>query len=251
MIIKLTFIVFFAIFSATFIQAQPKFTITATGGYGMPLPDLKGDITDSVEREAEESYFMKSGYNFGLAGKYALGKNKNIRLTLGGTYNKFSLDDSYHHTNHVEIHSEISIITASLGGEYAFLPKDKTNPFLSLDLTGNFFSGETEVAVTADSTADHDELGTTSSKLKSASRFGIAVGGGVDVTFNKTFGAVFGFKYNLANLIGKEYSATSAVGEYNLNDKEETTNKAKNISYIQIYGGINIYFGHPKKTVKK
>jgi hypothetical protein len=247
---NLIFLFLFALTSAVSF-AQPSIIISVNGAYNLPLPDLKGDLTDSVERAADESYFMKTGFSVGLTGKYAIGKTRNIRLTLGGSYNRFSVDDSYHHTNHIEVHSNISIITASLGAEYSFLPKEKTNPFLGLELTGNFFSGKTEEIVTADSTMDHDELGTTTSNLKSASRFGIAVGGGVEVTFSKSFGALFGFKYNIANLVGKEYSATSAVGEYNLNDKEESANKSKNIQYIQIYGGVSFYFGHPKKVVKK
>ncbi|CAG1021810.1 hypothetical protein DOJK_01258 [Patescibacteria group bacterium] len=241
----------FAVMIVSVTYSQPGFTISLTGAYALPLPDLKGDLTDSLERAAGESYFMKTGYSVGLKGKYGVGRKKNIRLTLGGAYSRFSVDDSYHHTNHIEVHRNISIITASLGAEYSFLPKEKTNPFLGLELTGNFFSGKSDETVTADSTADHDELGTTTENLKSASRFGIAVGGGVEVTFNKTFGAVFGFKYNLANLVGKEYNSTSVVGEYNLNDKEESTNKAKNISFVQIYGGVNFYFGHPRKVVKK
>ena len=240
---KLLTAVLFICFLSPAVFTQPKITLNITGGYGLPLPDLKGNITDSADRE--NTYLMKTGFNAGITGKYAFDKKGKIRLTFGGSYNKFSVDDTYEHTNSVSIHSNINIITVNIGGEYAFSPKEKTNPFIGLDLTGNFFSGnyeeDTDTLIT-----DHS-LGTETATMKSASRFGIAVGGGFDVSLNKSFGAVFGFKYNFANLIGKEFSSTSAVGEYNLNDKEDGVNSAKNISYFQIYAGVSFYLAHPKK----
>ncbi|MBZ0204014.1 MAG: outer membrane beta-barrel protein [Ignavibacteria bacterium] len=231
--------------------SQPKLTINVTGGYSLPLPQLKGDITDSTAREGGNSYFMKTGFNLGLTGKYAVDKKGRIRITLGGAFNKFSVNESYVHTNNVEVHSSISIISGSLGAEYSFTPKEKTRPYLGLELTGNFFSGKTEEIVTAATVTEHGDLGTTTSTLKSASRFGISAGGGVDVDISKKIGAVFGFKYHLANLIGKDYISSSAAGEYNLNDKENGTVKARNISFIQIFLGFSFSLGHPKKTVKK
>jgi outer membrane protein W len=247
---------FLALLLVSFITAgtlhsQPKLTISLTGGYGLPMPQLRGDVPDSVDRA--ETYLMKTGYNLGLAGKYAFGKKSNVRVTLGGTYNKFSVDDNYTHVNDINIHSNISIISAGLGAEYSFTPKDKTRPFVGLEVTGNFFSGETTETVTAPDTtqSDHSDIGTYTSKLTSASRFGLALGGGVDVSFNETVGAVFGIKYNFANLIGKEYIQSSAVGEYNLNDKENGSLKSRNIMYLQVYLGVSLFLGETKKSVKK
>jgi opacity protein-like surface antigen len=227
--------------------SQPKFTINVFGGYNLPLPDLKGDVTDSVDREG--TYVTKNGFNAGFIGKYTVDKRGMFKITLGGSYNSFSGEGDYVHTNNVHIHKKINILTIGLGAEYAFLPKGKVNPFLGLDLTGNFFSGEDEETVTA--ITDHDE-GSETLKLKSASRFGIGVGGGVDFAFSKNVGALAGFKYHLANLIGKEHSETTAAGEYNLNDAEHThdseTISSRNISFLQFYAGMSFYFGHPKKT---
>jgi opacity protein-like surface antigen len=229
------------------IYSQPKLTIDVTGGYSLPLPQLKGTI-DSANSSLGESYFLKTGFNLGLTGKYALDKKRKFRVTFGGSYNKFTGAETYSHTNTIDFHTNMSIIAASLGAEYSFTPKEKTAPFIGLEFNGNFLSGKTEETVTAPETADHDTFGTTTSTLKSASRFGFAVGGGVDVAFNKSIGALFGFKYNFANVIGKEYSSTSAAGEYNLNDKENGTLKAKNIMYFQIYLGISFYFNQQKKA---
>ncbi|MBE2225701.1 MAG: outer membrane beta-barrel protein [Ignavibacteria bacterium] len=228
------------------IAAQPRLVIAVTGGYNLPLPPLKGTI-DSVNSELGESYFVKTGYNLGLSGKYALDKKGRVRVTFGGSYNKFSGEETYSHTNDVRLHTTMGIISANLGAEYSFTPREKTAPFVGLDLTGNFFSGKSEETVTIPTTADHNDPGTTTTNLKSASRFGLAVGGGVDVAFNKSIGAVFGAKYHFANLIGKEYIATSSAGEYNLNDKENGSLKAKNIMYFQLYLGVTFYFNQQKK----
>jgi len=228
------------------IFAQPRLVIAVTGGYNLPLPQLKGTI-DSANSELGESYFVKTGFNLGLSGKYALDKKGKVRLTFGGSYNKFTGEEAYSHTNDVAYHTNMSILSANLGAEYSFSPREKTAPFIGLDLTGNFLSGKTEETVTIPTTADHNDPGTTTTNLKSASRFGLAVGGGVDVAFNKSIGAVFGAKYHFANLIGKDYIATSSAGEYNLNDKENGTMKAKNIMYFQLYLGVTFYFNQQKK----
>ncbi len=237
----------FGLVSLSSIYSQPKFTIDVTGGYSLPLPQLKGTI-DSANSESGESYFMKTGFNLGLTGKYAVDKKRKIRITFGGAYNKFTGAETYNHTNIIDFHTNMSIISASLGAEYSFTPKEKTAPFIGIEFNGNFLSGKTEETVTASTTSDHDTFGTTTTNLKSASRFGFSVGGGVDVAFNKSIGALFGFKYNFANIIGKEYSATSAAGQYNLNDKENGTLKAKNIMYFQIYLGVSFYLGQMKKA---
>lgn len=229
------------------LYTQPKFVVAVTGGYSLPLPPLKGTI-DSANSSLGESYFVKTGFNLGVSGKYAFDKKGRVRLTFGGNYNKFSGEEAYSHTNDISFHTNMSIISANLGAEYSFTPREKTAPFIGLDLTGNFISGKTEETVTAPSTSDHDDFGTTTTTLKSASRFGLAVGGGVDVQFNKSIGAVFGAKYHFANLIGKEYLASSSAGEYNLNDKENGSIKAKNIMYFQIYLGITFYFNQQKKS---
>ena len=243
---KIKLILAVLLFMAAGIFAQPKFTVAVTGGYNLPLPQLKGTI-DSANSETGESYWVKTGYNFGLGGKYSIDKKRRIRLTFGGSYNKFSGEETYSHTNNIEFHTNLTSLSAYIGAEYSFSPREKTAPFIGIDLTGNFFSGKTEVTVTADTTADHDTFGTTTTNLASGSRFGIAIGGGVDVAFNKSIGALFGFKYHFDNLVNKQYKDSAPVGEYYLNDKESGSNPAKNIMYFQIYLGLSFHFGTSAK----
>lgn len=248
---KIKIILAFLVITAVSIYTQPRLVIAVTGGYDLPLPQLKGTI-DSSNKSSGESYWVKTGFNLGLQGKYAVDKKRRLRITFGGSYNKFSGEESYFHIYDVDHHATVNIISAGLGAEYSFTPKEKTAPFLGLELTGNFISGKTEEIVTdTSSTADHNTAGTFNTTMKNTVRFGFAIGGGVDVAFNKSIGAVFGAKYNWANVIGKEYVSSSAAGEYNLNDKEYSTVKAKNIMYFQIYLGVTFYIGQNKSNPKK
>lgn len=224
--------------------SQPQLKVHLTGGYNVPLPDLKGDLTDSADQV--NTFGMKNGFNAGADVKYFLGKKRNVGITLGLTYNSFSNSvDSTAGT----YKGKLNDFSAALGIEYSFLPKGKTQPYLGLEFTGNFFSGEGKFVPTSGAE--------TKFTLKSASRFGIAIGGGIDFAFSKSVGANIGVKYHMANLIGKDYDSTVSVNstEYPLNDKEFTsgsfTSPSKNISYIQLSAGVSFFFNQPKKVVKK
>ena len=227
--------------------SQPQLKLHVTGGYNLPLPDLKGEQTfTTIEKD---TYGMKSGFNAGVDVKYFLGKKRNVGITLGLNSNMFSnnVDTTLAGTTYTQ-KNKINTFQAALGVEYNFMPKGKTQPFLGLALTGNFFSGSSKL--------DPALTGYTESTLKSASRFGLRVGGGLDFKLSKSVGAVLGFIYNMANLIGKAYDSTVVLGsnEYNLNDKEytvgTTTMKSRNISYINVYAGVSFYFNEPKKMKK-
>jgi len=215
--------------------SQPQIKVHVTGGYNLPLPDLKGEYPADTN-----SLYQKSGFNAGADVKYYLGKKRNVGITLSGTYNSFSSGD-VNVTGGTSI-SKVNIISLGLGVEYSFMPKGKTNPFLGAEFTGNFFGGKSTYTPTTGTA--------TEVTLKSASRFGIGVGGGLDFTFNKSIGAVVGFKYNMTNLIGKDSVTSTVTNEYTLIDKETTATKSKNLSFIQVYAGVTFSFNHPK-AIKK
>ncbi len=236
---------FLSVNNSTF--SQPQVTLHLTGGYNVPLPDLKGDLLDSAD--LMNTFGMKQGFGFGIDGKYYLGKKRNVGITLGVGYQMFSNSEDTSQYIGKDIKAKLNAFTVGLGVEYAFMPKGKANPFIGAEFTGHFFSGNFE-----------STLGsvTTKSDLKSASRFGAAIGAGVDIKLNKSVGIVVGGKYHLANLIGKEAPDTTVIAttnEYPLIDKEYTqggvTIESKNISYIQLYLGLSLYLNQPKKMVKK
>jgi outer membrane protein W len=227
------------VFAVSSSFAQPQITVHVTGGYNLPLPDLKGTYpTDS------NSYFQKSGFNAGADAKYFLGKKRNLGITLSLAYNSFSSGDIS--VTGATVLSKMNMFTTALGVEYSFMPKGKANPFLGVGFAANFFSGKTTVTPT---TGTATEL-----TLKSASRFGIQANLGVDVMLNKSIGFVVGAKYDMANLIGKDTTSTTGNTEYALNDKEytvgTTTISAKNIGWISVYAGVSFYFNRPKSMKK-
>jgi outer membrane protein W len=223
------------------VYSQPQLKINVFGGYNLPLPDLKGDLESTTD--AQNTYLMKMGFGFGANAKYYLGKKRNVGVTLGLGYQLFSNSaDTSAALLSSNIKTKLNAFTAGLGVEYSFMPKGKAQPFFGAEFTAHFFSGETELTY----------AGTTQkATLKSASRFGAAVGAGVDIKLSKQIGIVIGAKYNLANLIGKAYDSVTTATEYNLNDKEHTsgstTIKSRNISYIQAYLGLTFFLNEPKR----
>ncbi len=222
------------------IYSQPKFTIHVTGGYSAPLGDFKQPL-DTVPEGFP--YMMKTGFNFGIDGKLALGKKGNFRVVLGATYNMFSNSGT---TPVGDFHPKVNILVISLGGEWAFSPTKKVNPFLGLDFTGSFFNGS------------FDLPNDPHTKLRSETRIGIQPGAGLDFALSKNVGAVVGIKYHIVNLLGAgaDNESEIAANEVDLGDKahtlaDGTTSTAKTVSYFQAYGGISFYFGAPKRTMKK
>lgn len=226
------------------LYSQPQIVISLTGGYNLPLPDLKGNLPDSLGGPFADSltYLVNQGFNFGATGKYALGKKRNVRINLGFTYNMFSQSKDYSSGSvSTAIKQKINAINISAGVEYAFQPKAKVNPYLGLDLGTYLYSGE----------FTSSGFFNLNQKLKSATRFGGAIGGGIEFQFSKQVGANVGFKYHLANLIGKEFDSAAVTStQWALNDKEytvdNTTVKSRNIQYLQLSAGISFFLNQPR-----
>ncbi|MGH2575935.1 MAG: outer membrane beta-barrel protein, partial [Ignavibacteria bacterium] len=229
-------------------------------GYSLPLADLKGDYPDSlglITRDVRNTYLMKSGFSFGVSGKYAIDSTRKSRVTAGLNYNRFSQTKDYElsggRTRTVE--NRMSITAASLGLEYSFRPAERINPFIGLELMGNFFGGKIETS--GDTTIIQNR--------KFETRFGVQANGGADFRITKNIGVIIGVRYCLANLIGKdrrvdtasnyptddEQQGSGANNEIQLNDKESSTQSSKVIYYLQFYAGVSVYLGQPMKKVKK
>lgn len=235
------------LFAVTNINAQPQMKVHVYGGYNVPLGNLDGNSKWATNTLPDVYAYMKSGFNAGADFKYFLGKKRNIGLLLNAAYNSYSTGDLAITGSSFTINSKLNDVRIGIGAEYDFMPMKKANPFIGIDLTGNFLSGKTT-----------SSAGGTDQTLNSASRFGLAVGAGVDIMVNKSFGFVIGAKFDFMNLIGKQDSAsigTLSANTYGLFDKAGTMNgvsyNAQNYMDLQIYGGVTFAFGQPKKTVKK
>lgn len=225
--------------------SQPQTIIIFSGGYNLPLPDLYGKFGDTREtftgngNPYSNSYFFTNGINFGLQVKHALNKQKRFRITGGFIYNLFSQNKEYSGADGISIEYSLNILQMSAGVGYSFITKkSKVNPFAELEGCFNLFSGSyKKIPLSGDE---------KTMSLNSTYRIGFNAGAGVDFVMGQRMGAVLGFKYNFANLIGKK-SEGDSQNNYNINDKEEIINgityKNRNITYLLFYAGLSFYFG--------
>ena len=241
-----------ALFAVSTFYAQPALTVHVTGGYSLPMPDLKGTWPDDFTAlKNPQPLYMKSGFNVGADAKYYVDKKlRSFGITLSLAYMGFTSGDlpaaaidSLHTQGAFK--TALNSFTAGLGVEYKFLTKKKASPFVGAEFTANFLSGK----ITPSSGNEFT--------LKSTSRFGLAFNLGVDIKLSKNIGIIVGGKYALMNLIGKDtVTSSTPLTEYTLRDKSYTTAggvsvNALNLSYLQFYGGISFYLMQPKVKVKK
>lgn len=262
----LLIIILFA--SGSSIFAQPKFTINLTGGYGVPLGDFKTDLpptsplTEDNRADADYfPYYTKQLVNFGLDGKLAIGKKGNFRAVFGATYNMFSNNteaifriDTNNTLAVTEFKPNVNVFSVFLGGEWAFMPKGKVNPFIGAGFAANFFGGSFEFGREV---RVKGEQRTGPMDMKSETRIGIVFDGGVDFMLSKNVGLIVGMKYHMINPLGKGADDPSEIGpnEIDLGDMEHTedgkTFPNRTISSFNGYAGVSFYFGAPKVTKKK
>ncbi|RPI14486.1 MAG: hypothetical protein EHM58_16370 [Ignavibacteriae bacterium] len=222
--------------------SQAKATVHLNGGYNVAIGDLKGDFDNLAD---SNTYLMHNGYSFGFIIKKAYGRGGNLRGTGNINFSVFS------QSKHVEeelvtkdAELTMNILTIGFGGEWAFAPKrGKLNPFVGAELCFNYFTGslvwsDDYVADSLDQSADLS--------MKPSLRFGVQIGGGIDFQIHQSIGFITGVKYSWTNILGKKWERDSP-SEYKLKDGEYTEGNyhlpARNITFLQIYGGFSYYFG--------
>jgi outer membrane protein W len=246
------------------LYSQPKFIINVTGGYGVPMGDFKTALpAPGTKADADwYPYYTKQLINFGADGKLALGKKGNLRVVLGVTYNMFSnnvdasflTDTSTGTLSTVNFKPKVNILSISLGAEWAFMPKGKTNPFIGIGMTGNFFGGS---YTWGQNVYVHGVQRTGPMDMKSETRIGFIIDGGVDFMLSKNIGAIVGIKYHMINPLGKGADNPADIGpnEIDLGDMAHTeggnTFANRTISSFNGYAGVSFYFGAPKTIIKK
>lgn len=241
--------------------AQPKITLNAFGGYGVPLGDFATEVPQTTRADADYfPYYTKQLVNFGADGKLAFGKEGNARVVFGLTYNMFSNNtdaifraDSTGTLITTEFNPKVNVFSVMLGGEWAFQPKKQLNPYVGAGLAANFFSGEFEFGAPV---FVKGEVRNGPMEMKSETRIGIYLDAGLDYRISSQFGINGGIKYHFINPIGKGADEEEEIGEneIDLGDQEHDEDgmhfDARSISSINGYLGVSFYFGAPK-TIKK
>ena len=236
----------------TITYSQPSGIFQFTVGYSMPVGSMRGTFgstssTFMVNNLDTNSYYIKSGYGYGLLVKKAFGKEKHFELTAGLFFNLFNQNIEYTSTDSsVSISNKMNITTVSVGAEWSFLPKNHHFcPFAGATFDVSIFSGSLTSILSGSSTSVLVSQ-TNTMNLWSQLRFGVSFGGGIDFPIQQNVGAVIGTKYYITNLLGKK-SQTNDLLHYGLNDASYTTNNvtlpARTIAFLQFYGGISFYFG--------
>lgn len=213
------------------------------------MADLKGEFADTVSFSNLTSspiiivdsatYYTKNGINYGMMFKKAIGKKGNFRIVTRMNFSSFTQTKEYNlPTSFIKASHTVKVLSFTLGAEWAFFPRRALiNPFAGADFMASFFSGEFEI---------ENGNETTTNTLSTARRLGFQLGGGIDFQLHQSIGAIVGFNYSFANLIGKRYYGPRG-NEYSLDDREHTVGSSakpsRNINYLQLYGGVSLYFG--------
>lgn len=238
-------LILIAISTGNMTLSQPTATVQFIGGYSMPLGDYHGTFGDTRAtftgggNPDSNSYFMKSGVNYGIFLKFPIARKSPFSIKAGVGFNAFGQSKEYtESTGSVTVDLSQSILGISIGGEYDIADrKSKFRPFVGVELSANFLSGKyTEDYI--DSTETFD--------MKGAVRMGVNLSAGVDFVLHNNIGVLVGAKYSIANVIGKSYLEDSRK-TYGLNDDSYTVGNisypSRNITFLQLYGGMSFYFG--------
>lgn len=243
--LKQFLIIFILIAAVNTAFAQPTATVQFVVGYSIPLGDYSGTFGETRDQFTHNgnpdsnSYFMKPGINYGIFVKIPIRKRSPLSIKGGVAFNIFSQSKEYiEGTGSVTVDLKQSLFVISLGSDYDFGGrKSKIKPFLSAEISGNFFAG---------SYSENYVDSTESLSLNPVFRLGINAGAGLDFKLHHNIGFLVGAKYSIANIIGKNYKDDTRT-KYNLNDAGHSKNNisipSRTITYLQIYGGLSFYFG--------
>ncbi|MCI0448223.1 MAG: hypothetical protein L0Y79_00360 [Chlorobi bacterium] len=242
---SLIFLIITAFAFVNITNSQPTAIVKFIGGYSLPLPDLKGNFGNMYNQWTgngnpdTNTFFMKSGINYGIFVKFPVKRNSNVNIIGGIAFNVFNNSISYDDTTgRGDFDLTQSILGVTFGAEYAFQSKkSRFNPFIGAEFMLNVFGGSLTIETPE---------GTTDLSMNSTTRYGFQFGAGADYVVHNNIGITLGVKYAFANLLGREFK-DDIGSKYNLNDGEYTsggvTYPEKNIQYLQFYGGMSFYFG--------
>lgn len=230
--------------------SQPKATFQLIGGYSIPLKDYEGTFGNTYAtftfggNPDSASYFMKSGINYGIIGKFPINRKKlPLNITGGLLINGFGQNKQYPNDSaggYLELDLTQNITTIGFGLEFSAAGKKTVlNPYLGVEFIVNIFSGHFTSYESLSGT-------TTTYTLNNTFRGGVQARGGIDYVLHNNVGVTAGAMYTIANLIGKS-SGKDITPNYYLNDSEHSDQgsvfPARTISYLQFFGGFSFYFG--------
>jgi hypothetical protein len=210
--------------------AQPKILLDLGINFAKPLDNFKGYRPAIGYTTFDESYGVFFGLGFNANFKYAMGKQRNSRLTTGLSTERFLNSSFSKDPNASSDNTDVRIHSLSIGYEYSALPKKVVNPYFGAGLSFNMMNaGYYWNGVSVDG--------------KTEFRMGILADAGMDIRVNKNGGLIVGTKLHYANLVGKTSDPTTLnrTNEIPLNDASYIYNRktydAINFIFLRFYLG--------------
>lgn len=261
---KLLLLFIIIIFSSQFINSQPRYIIHLTGSFNLPMNELAGDPANhfkvgagSIIDENPMKVYEKLGFGFGADVKYLVPGLENIRAVFSLGYNMYSnnyaIPQGVQYYGGLNYIPKFNFITASIGGEYDILPKNKINPFFGIDLSANFYTGEEKF-----DPAPSNPIIPAVTTIDAGSRIGVQINAGADIKLNDDLGIICGARYHLINFIGKDNGSNSdttttgrpgrpLIDGVHYVSSVSTTFQAMSLNSLNFYAGVSFYFLQPKK----
>lgn len=251
-LLTLTFLLFF-IFSFSYSQVKkvpvkpPKFTLSFALSYNYAAARAYGSVYGfSVKYDSSTRGYFFNGQNYGMLqgggimniGKLALDKKRRLRATYNIGYNLFynySQDNS-------NINTKWHLFNGALGLEYSFSPKSKFKSYVGFEFLYTLLFGSWNTDYT-------DSTGATKNiyvKFNTAHRLGAALNSGIEFKIKKRTGLLLGYRLIWANILPKQNKFSSSVTDAYINDSKNDNGVdigfSKQIVYLQLIAGVNIYF---------
>ncbi len=242
---------------------SPEFILEFSGSFNIPTGSTKGNIEDFFKFE---NYGTIYGLGFHLNIKYAANKKGTLYPYINVGLSQLQNDDnkkSYIDSNIIsggyplpgsDIYkptngSSLLIIRSAFAGaglQYIFNSKSSFIPFAGVELNYSYIWGY--YVQNPNLPAGNNPKGQTTFNINGASRFGFGFNIGTDYRISNHLGFVFGLKYKLENLFGKQSEKSTEKNTMNLLDKASgnlntNLNKSRNIEYLEFYLGFAVFAG--------
>jgi outer membrane protein W len=229
----------------------------------VPVFDTRGDLQDFF---TFKDFGLVYGIGFHFNVKYAANKKASIFPYLSFGFCQLQNDDNENayidsniirgyplpgnqtYGNKVNGNSILAlrIIHLGLGAQYYFSSKHQLLPFIGAEIDYNSIWGfyeQTPTVVTGNAPA-----GKTYFTINNTTRIGVGIDAGLDYRITKNLGFVFGTKFKIANLFGKNSESSNDINKMNLLDKAATNlnsnlSTSRNINYFEFYIGFSVFAG--------
>lgn len=219
----------------------PRFVLSASLSYDYAFSrNDVGTFSESIDPITGKNYFssntlaIQHGLGITTEGKWAINKNRRLRMTGDLSYNHFynSHDKGLNRTRW-------QILNVGAGIEYNFQPRRKNSSYIGGEVLYTLMWGAWQTDVTyPDGSQSNIYI-----KFSPAHRLGIAVKTGMEFRMTKNTSFNLGIRGVWANIAPKQNKYSSNAYETFINDSQNSggisLGSPKQIVFIQLLTGIN------------